>query len=173
MEVNLFRSSRISGRSRRTWQKSDQSCLFSPFGRGLHKILRTQTIVWCSVNSFMKLRTLPVHMPFHINRRVCPGPANWGNSSTQQRHATGYYARQSSAYTHAWPTNFYSLYLIWLQNLGEAGRPPQLMSQRAEFLLLLLPSSFPRPLVSTHALLWHQSAGSVGRFKLRMPPLHQ
>lgn len=34
------------------------------------------------------------------------------------------------------------------------------------------PSSSPWSLVSTHAWLWHQSAGSVGRFKLRTPPLH-
>lgn len=91
-----------------------------------------QQFVWRSVNPSSRK---PLPLP-HIHTSM-PRLGKLLKTSSQRPQVT---TPDNQTRTHAWPTNFYSLYLIWLQNQGEEGRPPWLLSQCVEFLL------FPPPL---------------------------
>lgn len=124
------------------WWKWNQSILSSA-ERGHHKILITQTTVRLMLNkSFLCEASPPFYTPSHINTQACLDSESC-RTAALGGHTPQVTTPDNQTRTHAWPTNFYSLYLIWLQDLGEAGQPPWLLSQHAGFLLLLLPPPFP------------------------------
>lgn len=94
----------------------------------------------------------PLKLPFHINTQACPDLASCGTAAL-----SGYTPQvttpDNQTRTHAWPTNFYSLYLIWLQNLGEEGRPPGSGASALQFLL-------PPPPPPLSSLLYLHMPGS-------------
>lgn len=94
-----------------------------------------------------------------------------GSSRSHRQHATGFTTPGNPARIRMRDLLTFTPFTSFDSRTQEkqAG-PPRLLSQRAGF--PPPPSSFPWSLVSTHAWLWHQSAGSVGRFKLRMSPPH-
>lgn len=130
-----------------------------------YRIHKPETTACLVLNKSSLYEASPLKLPFHINTSMLRlGKAVWAALSGRRLlRPTIKHVRMRDPLTFTPFTSFDS------RTKGKKDGP---LAPEPARRVPPPPSSSPWSLVSTHAWLWHQSAGSVGRFKLRTPPLH-
>lgn len=156
--------------SSHTWAHNTEMSLLTagqiePFFLQHYKILKPETTACLVLNKSSLYEASPLKLPFHINTSMLRlGKAVWAALSGRRLlRPTIKRVRMRDPLTFTPFTSFDS------RTKGKKDGP---LAPEPARRVPPPPSSSPWSLVSTHAWLWHQSAGSVGRFKLRTPPLH-